>query len=601
MGITALTIVKNEENNIARSINSYKEAVDEIIIVDTGSTDNTVEICKKLGCKVFYYDWNNNFAEARNFALSKANNEWILFLDADEYFMNPLTGDFKKCIIELENNNVNMVKILTYNIDSITKERLHTAYGLKLFKKKGVKYKRPIHEALVFIDSNENGVLLNDFPLIHTGYSSDIKFDKPIRNLEILRECELNGTLETKDYYYLTRECLILDENENARKYLDLFFKQPDYEKEIKEMDIGYLIYSFKYILMCRENATYEEKKEYLLNIITKYDIPDFYFYLGNLYLEEDYTKAHEYLLKTIECDNRLSNTDRYSNYCSYEPKIYYLLAKIEYIKKNNQKALLHIMVACMLDRNNKIFLGLLLRICNRYSSKKIIKLLYKIYNPSTKEGYEFIVEGLVNTNLYETFKYFAKRYNVEYGGGHTAVFMSMILDKQIPLVIKTALNIYKENKDTYYLFIIMIALLYLDDKNTYLKYYQDMNNIYKNIINWMLDKNKYLSKEEYHEYINIIIRLIYLGNTDYLKTLDISLINNKDLLRIFTALENVCDYKNIIKIFEKNKNIEDIDVIGEYLLALYMTDKKDTMIKEFNCYKEKGVNLERYRYLYCL
>ena len=60
--ISACTITKNEEKNIARSIESYKDYVDEIIIVDTGSTDNTVSVAKSLGAKVFNFEWINDFS-----------------------------------------------------------------------------------------------------------------------------------------------------------------------------------------------------------------------------------------------------------------------------------------------------------------------------------------------------------------------------------------------------------------------------------------------------------------------------------------------------------------------------------------------------------
>ncbi|MCD6460151.1 glycosyltransferase [bacterium] len=77
-------IVKNEEKFLGRCLESVSGLVDEIIVVDTGSTDNTVHIADRLNAKIFYYHWCDDFSQARNFSLSKASGEWILFMDADE-------------------------------------------------------------------------------------------------------------------------------------------------------------------------------------------------------------------------------------------------------------------------------------------------------------------------------------------------------------------------------------------------------------------------------------------------------------------------------------------------------------------------------------
>jgi len=77
-------IVKDEEDCLARCLMSVMPVVDEIIIVDTGSTDRTKVIAKTYGAKVYDFEWTNDFSEARNFSLSEATGDWILVLDADE-------------------------------------------------------------------------------------------------------------------------------------------------------------------------------------------------------------------------------------------------------------------------------------------------------------------------------------------------------------------------------------------------------------------------------------------------------------------------------------------------------------------------------------
>ncbi|GIW22658.1 MAG: hypothetical protein KatS3mg068_1665 [Candidatus Sericytochromatia bacterium] len=82
--ISACMIVKNEEKNLERCLNSIKNIVDEIIILDTGSTDNTINIAKKYTSKIFEYKWKDDFSDARNKSISYAKNDWILIIDADE-------------------------------------------------------------------------------------------------------------------------------------------------------------------------------------------------------------------------------------------------------------------------------------------------------------------------------------------------------------------------------------------------------------------------------------------------------------------------------------------------------------------------------------
>lgn len=77
-------IVKNEEQTIGRCLDSVKKIVDEIIIVDTGSSDNTKKILKNYNCKIFDFVWCDDFSKARNFSFSKATGDYIMWLDADD-------------------------------------------------------------------------------------------------------------------------------------------------------------------------------------------------------------------------------------------------------------------------------------------------------------------------------------------------------------------------------------------------------------------------------------------------------------------------------------------------------------------------------------
>ena len=104
MKLSACYIVKDAAAVLKKSLESLKDNVDEIIVVDTGSVDASIEIAQQAGAKVYSYSWQDDFAAVRNFALGKAGGDWIVFLDADEYFNPETAGNLRSSIKERENN-----------------------------------------------------------------------------------------------------------------------------------------------------------------------------------------------------------------------------------------------------------------------------------------------------------------------------------------------------------------------------------------------------------------------------------------------------------------------------------------------------------------
>ena len=91
-------IVKNEARCLARCLDSIRSVVDEIVIADTGSTDDTVAIARRQGARVVSFPWNNDFAAARNFAMEQTTGAWILALDADEQASGALAQEVRRFI-----------------------------------------------------------------------------------------------------------------------------------------------------------------------------------------------------------------------------------------------------------------------------------------------------------------------------------------------------------------------------------------------------------------------------------------------------------------------------------------------------------------------
>ena len=112
--VSLCMITKNEEKNLPNCLASAKAIVDEIIVVDTGSNDQTKEIARVFGARVFDLNWHDDFSEARNFSLSKACGDWILILDADEVISDS-DSDHLREIIDQQNTAPRAFSIVTRN------------------------------------------------------------------------------------------------------------------------------------------------------------------------------------------------------------------------------------------------------------------------------------------------------------------------------------------------------------------------------------------------------------------------------------------------------------------------------------------------------
>lgn len=108
--VSACLIVKNEEQRLANCLASLKSFADEIIVVDTGSTDRTVAIAKKHRAKVFHVEWGDDFSQARNLAIAKAKGEWIFVIDADEILETSAVAMVRQAIASAQCIAVNLLR-----------------------------------------------------------------------------------------------------------------------------------------------------------------------------------------------------------------------------------------------------------------------------------------------------------------------------------------------------------------------------------------------------------------------------------------------------------------------------------------------------------
>lgn len=166
-GLTVVILTKNEERHIVDVVvNSWKVA-DVVLVVDSGSTDRTVELAEANGAKVVYRAWDNDFSAQRNFALEHVDTEWVLYLDADERMNELLVGAIKR---ELQNPRNAMYRFIRMN-NAFGRNFKYGVLGpdsvLRMFEKNKAKWEGKVHESLT---SDLPVVTLNGF-LEHYTYN----------------------------------------------------------------------------------------------------------------------------------------------------------------------------------------------------------------------------------------------------------------------------------------------------------------------------------------------------------------------------------------------------------------------------------------------
>ncbi|GMA56841.1 hypothetical protein GCM10025858_13440 [Alicyclobacillus sacchari] len=169
MLLSACLITKDEEFTLSRCLESLTGVVDEIIVVDTGSKDKTVDIARDHGAKVYFHEWDGDFATARNAALERASGEYVLVIDADE-FLDPMDKRHIRSKLLESRADGYLVGVVNYTGTSARYQTSSPVQVLRVFKN-GYRYSGSIHEQVLpaVIDSGGRIETLN-LRIHHLGY-----------------------------------------------------------------------------------------------------------------------------------------------------------------------------------------------------------------------------------------------------------------------------------------------------------------------------------------------------------------------------------------------------------------------------------------------
>ncbi|MCO4782547.1 MAG: glycosyltransferase family 2 protein [Candidatus Cloacimonetes bacterium] len=183
-------IFKNEEKHLPYFLECFGGVADELILVDTGSEDDSCKIIKDHGFEFSHFDWCNDFSKAKNYGMSLCSSQWILVLDADER-MSQQDIEFVKNI--LSKSDMDGFYLPVVNLRSADWRRDTNSYSSKQYRMnlvrnhKGFHYKYPIHERLdISLESSNASISSIEVPIYHLGYIDEVCEDKENRNIELI-------------------------------------------------------------------------------------------------------------------------------------------------------------------------------------------------------------------------------------------------------------------------------------------------------------------------------------------------------------------------------------------------------------------------------
>ncbi len=221
--ITLCMIARNEEDMIGDCLASARDLVDEIIVVDTGSTDRTVQIATTYGAKITNFEWNDCFADARNVAIEQATSDWVLVLDADERLDDNARNQIAQAISNSETDAYELA-FVNYMTGANTPD-VHISRCVRLFRNRSAyRYTGRIHERIAPAIQNTGGIIrLLEAVIHHHGYRPEIVKErgKHQRNLNLLEKDLADSPQDVYVIYHLANQYYTEGNHAKAVEYFE--------------------------------------------------------------------------------------------------------------------------------------------------------------------------------------------------------------------------------------------------------------------------------------------------------------------------------------------------------------------------------------------
>lgn len=418
VNISQCMIVKNEEKNIQRALSWAKDIVQEQIVVDTGSTDNTVEIARSMGAKIFHFEWCDDFSAAKNYAIEKASGDWIVFLDADEYFTLEDTKKIPDIIRAME---IQFPKDKVPDVIRATWAQLNEEGQIfavseqdRIFRnREDIRYQNPIHEILA---SNQGKIVrwldvTEIISIMHTGYLRSVISEKGKRNVPILKKAVQNNPEDYDSWGYLSESLLAEGKDIDALHAAEKVMEEGLDKAQEPRINAALMTW---YTAASSGNAgnpiRYKKQAYHLYERYCNagFSFPDIEFGMGCYLLKigetEDVTRFFETALLKLE-QYKGVNALKMAGCLNH---IYTHLAMYYFEKQDSQKSVYYSTLSLRMDIYQETPLSCLLQLLKNdqnTTAEQALGFLAKIYDLTNQKDRLFILKQAVKTE-YKQLKY---------------------------------------------------------------------------------------------------------------------------------------------------------------------------------------------------
>lgn len=559
MKLSICMMVKDEEKNLKRCLDNLKPLLEagvaELIIVDTGSEDDTEIIARKYTDKVYFHKWNKNFSEMRNISISYAKGDWIFIIDADERL-----DDFEKLIMLMMSTEINKFNTLILQVKNLYDEKDENRYNLiaspRIFRNNGkFKYKGAVHNQPIFKGPN----LSVDINITHFGYiitDKELMEKKYKRTTELLK---LELKKDPKNLYYIYQLGVSYDMHNEQKTSLAEFRKAYNIlrTKKIEEKKVYNYIYA-SYARIAYSNGEYKESVKIAKEgLDLRKDYVDLYYYVG---LSEKALRnkkiSYDYFKKYIELAEKYKELDISKD-----------MSIIMYNIDDNSKSNAYY-------ENSKYYL-----------ENKKYEEAYKIYNKVTNVNQKIYLSINILVELMN-YSELREEYNNLKTQKEKDNFLCTLEEKINKLKEKNKIELYKEfslNEDNYG------TLNRIRLKNNA----EDKFNLAKTLIDELNFNEVPVFYSEVFTYIKEDIKLI------------IEVFKKIETLNLRNISKQLIDKNSFTELFENyvlQSDIDTMDVeelkvficIATMLMAIYIKDNNDvneTYQDIFKRYIKAGIN----------